>query len=413
VIGELLGNYRVVRPLGEGGMGVVYFAEHELLRRPAAVKVLHAELSQSEDLVNRFVREARATAAIRHPGIVEVLDCGFHANGKAYIVMEFLEGRPLRQHLLDSGRLGAVDVAFMGRQIANAVGAAHARGVVHRDLKPDNVFLVGGRLDQVKVLDFGIAKLLGDTAASGAKATRTGLVLGTPAYMSPEQCRGNGAIDHRADIYSLGCVLYEMTCGQLPFPYESTGELIAAHLHDPPQPPRAIQAQLPTELEHLIMSMLSKSPADRPATMHVVATDLARLTNGLHWGPDGGAMPPPSSAPSQSVPLPRTAQLPLPGAPTGGAVPMDGGSPRVLWRPSPPEAVSPPPANPEPPDTPSRADAVVDRLSRRGDSLGPYIDFLIGLLPPRLRPWASAVTVIAAIGLLFALRSHSCGFEHR
>jgi serine/threonine protein kinase len=149
MIDERLGNYRIVRPLGEGGMGVVYLAEHEILRRPAAVKMLHAELSQSDDLVERFMREARATAAIQHPGIVEILDCGFHTSGKAYIVMEFLEGHSLGQHLLQYGRMTAPEAILVAGQIAAAVGAAHEHGVVHRDLKPDNVFLVQARLDHV------------------------------------------------------------------------------------------------------------------------------------------------------------------------------------------------------------------------------------------------------------------------
>jgi hypothetical protein len=275
VIGERLGNYRVVRQLGEGGMGVVYLAEHELLRRKAALKVLHTELGQSRDVLERFLAEAQATAALKHPGIVEILDCGFHTTGQAYIVMEFLEGCSLGHFLAERGRLPIGDIALVGQQIAAAVGTAHAHRLVHRDLKPENVFLVERRLDRVKVLDFGIAKLLGDTP--GSKRTRTGMVLGTPAYMSPEQCRGVGEIDHRADIYSLGCVLYEMGCGRLPFLYAGTGELIAAHLAEAPPPPRALVPLLSPAFDGLVLRMLSKSAADRPASMQVVSDELERL----------------------------------------------------------------------------------------------------------------------------------------
>jgi predicted Ser/Thr protein kinase len=275
VIDERFANYRILRPLGEGGMGVVYLAEHEILRRPAAIKLLHAELSRSPDLVQRFMAEARATAAIKHPGIVEVLDCGVHESGKAYIVMELLEGSSLGRVLQQRGVMEPDEIVVVGRQLAAAVGAAHEHGLVHRDLKPENVFLVGGRIDQVKVLDFGIAKLMGDSP--GSPRTRTGTVLGTPAYMSPEQCRGTGEIDHRSDLYSLGCVLYEMACGRLPFAYAGTGELMAAHLKEPPPPPRSWNAAVPPALEALVLRLLSKAPDDRPRSMAALFDELSAL----------------------------------------------------------------------------------------------------------------------------------------
>jgi serine/threonine protein kinase len=316
-------------------MGVVYLAEHEVLRRPAAVKVLRAELGQSPALVERFLTEARATAAIRHPGIVEVIDCG-HASGKAYIVMELLEGHSLGQHLRLRGAMPLEEIVLVGRQIAAAVGAAHERGLVHRDLKPENVFLVGGDVHRVKVLDFGIAKLMGD--APGGRLTRTGTVLGTPAYMSPEQCRGTGEVDHRSDIYSLGCVLYEMACSRVPFPYAGTGELIAAHLREPPPPPRAWFADLAPPLEALILRMLAKEPADRPPSMPALIEELSHL-------PAAGVSAAGLPATVRLEPPPATVKLESPPATVRLEAPA---------RPTEPPAAEPETPAPEPTPSPAK-----------------------------------------------------------
>src|SRR5262249_53040048 len=188
------GAYTIPRRLGAGGMGEVYLARHRHIGRDAAIKVLLPELSQNEDVVARFFTEARATAAIRHPGIVEILDCDVHKSGRAYIVMEFLEGENLAERLERAGSF-ARDLPGAGSilaQVASALAAAHAKGIVHRDLKPDNIFLTGtvaaGGAPSVKILDFGIAKLVVDDG-EGRNKTRTGSLLGTPTYMSPEQCR--------------------------------------------------------------------------------------------------------------------------------------------------------------------------------------------------------------------------------
>ena len=323
MIGERLGNYRIISQIGEGGMGVVYLAEHEHLRRHAAVKVLHRELGQSHDALERLMAEARSTALIRHPGIVEILDCGFHVGGEAYIVMEYLEGCSLGQCLRQAGRLPLADILLVARQIAAAVGAAHEHRVVHRDLKAENVFLMARRLDQIKVLDFGIAKLLTDTP--GSNRTKTGLVLGTPSYMSPEQCRGTGEIDHRSDIYSLGCVLYEMACGRLPFTYAGTGELLVAHLGETPRPPRVFDPTVAPELETLLLRMLSKSPSDRPASMHELIRELDRLAatapamgiaRSPEWPPAFASAPLPTVSPGGSPthrlgPFPDVGRIPV------------------------------------------------------------------------------------------------------
>jgi serine/threonine protein kinase len=218
-------------------MGEVYLAEHRRLPRRVAVKMLLAELSANESLVERFFAEARATAVIRHPNIVEVIDCDIH-QGRAYIVMELLDGETLGARLRRAGPFTELrDVAEIGRQIADGVGAAHAKRIVHRDLKPDNVFLLpqpAGAPPHIKVLDFGVAKLVME---GGGSHTRTGTIIGTPLYMSPEQCRGTGQVDHRTDIYSLGCILFEMVCGRPPFMREGSASSSRRTCRSRPPPP--------------------------------------------------------------------------------------------------------------------------------------------------------------------------------
>jgi serine/threonine-protein kinase len=203
-----IGQYQIVRKIGEGGMGAVYLAQHALLGRSAAIKVLLPALSSQREVVERFFNEARATTTVSDPGIVSVFDFGYHTDGSAYIVMELLEGESLETRV-HRGPLPVVDALKITRQVAGSLAAAHACGIVHRDLKPENLMLVrdpeaqGG--ERPKILDFGIAKLTSD--APDRSRTRTGTLLGTPIYMSPEQCRGSGLVDHRSDIYSLGCVV--------------------------------------------------------------------------------------------------------------------------------------------------------------------------------------------------------------
>ena len=269
-----IGNYRVIRKLGEGGMGVVYLAEHSVMGRLAAVKLLLPTMTESSDAVTRFFNEARATASINHPGIVDIFDCAQMANGQAYIVMEYLEGQTLGAYITRHGNLAPhVEVArAILRQIANALSAAHARGIVHRDLKPDNVFLVseGSATDAatIKILDFGIAKL-----AKGHKPfaiTTTREMLGTPVYVSPEQCKGAKNLDHRSDIYSLGCIAFEMLTGQPVFIADSLGELIASHMFKDPPAIIDLEPAVPPALSELVRRMLAKSPDDRPRTMEEV-----------------------------------------------------------------------------------------------------------------------------------------------
>jgi serine/threonine protein kinase len=280
IIGETLGSYEISKQIGEGGMGEVYLALHKHMGRMAAIKVLRQKYSSEPEVVERFFTEARSASLVEHPGIVRVYDCAVHTDGRAYIVMEYLEGQTLGSAL---ERVGCIDdmltIVDLSWQIATALQAAHDKGIVHRDLKPDNIFLTfppdqganpQGPKPIVKILDFGIAKLL----HSMVKATQTGSLLGTPLYMSPEQGRGSGLIDHRADIYSLGCIMFEMTTGRPPFVREGAGELIIAHASEMPPLASKIQRSTPPEFAQLIASTLAKRPEDRPQTMLEVATRL-------------------------------------------------------------------------------------------------------------------------------------------
>jgi serine/threonine-protein kinase len=276
VVGETIGSYRITAKLGEGGMGAVYLGAHQFIARQAAIKVLLPELSASKDIIQRFFNEARATSVIRHPGIVEIADCAVLPSGSAYIVMELLEGESLGAVLRQSGRLSVQRAAHLTRHIADALAAAHDKRIVHRDLKPDNIFVLSapGAPSPIKILDFGIAKLLNTEPGQNQSKTRTGSIMGTPVYMSPEQCRGTGEIDLRTDIYSLGCILFEMLCGRPPFTHEGFGELIQSHLSVVPPTIRSFDPALPRSVDALVARMLAKAPAERPQTMQAVIQDL-------------------------------------------------------------------------------------------------------------------------------------------
>ena len=264
IIGAVLGSYRITAELSTGGMGTVYRAQHEILGRPAAVKLLRPELAANVELVQRFFTEAKAASAIHHPGIIEVFDFGYTNDGRAYLIMEFLEGETLARRLhARGGRLAEHEAVQIARGIASALTAAHGKGIVHRDLKPENVFLVPDpdmpSGERPKILDFGIAKLASHLTEH---RTQTGALIGTPLYMAPEQARAAQSVDHRADLYSLGCILYQMLVGQPPFVAAGAGEIIALHLFTPPEPP-STRVPVSPELDAIVMRLLDKEPRTR------------------------------------------------------------------------------------------------------------------------------------------------------
>ncbi|HEY4186967.1 MAG TPA: protein kinase [Polyangia bacterium] len=277
LVGQTVGSYQVIKELGKGGMGCVYLAEHSLIGRKAAVKVLNPDIASDPEVVSRFFTEARAVNDIRHPNIVEVTDFGKF--GPFYcIVMEYLEGETLAGRLSRVRVFDEPSVIRIMKQCTSALGAAHEQGLVHRDIKPENIFLRAhpDYPDFVKLLDFGIAKLLTADTNVGHH-TKTGSVLGTPSYMSPEQCLGEAALDIRSDVYSLGVVIYQMLTGQLPFMADTLGRLIVCHVNEPPVPPSVINPGISRAMNDLVIRTLQKRPKDRFQSARDMRDALDRL----------------------------------------------------------------------------------------------------------------------------------------
>ncbi|HEY5949845.1 MAG TPA: serine/threonine-protein kinase [Kofleriaceae bacterium] len=270
-------EYEIEAKIGEGAMGTVYRAIHPAIGRHVAIKVMTPKLFDEPESVKRFVAEARAVAAIRHPGIVDVFGFGRLPDNRTYLVMEWLAGSSLAARLQHS-KLELEDACDMLRQIARALEAAHSKGIIHRDLKPENVFVhhIDDEKPQCKLLDFGLAKVTNKEDALVAR-TRTGQLLGTPLYMSPEQCKSKG-VDHRTDIYALGCMAYEMLCGRVPFDADNVAELISAHLVSEPPKPTSLKPDLPPALDTLLLAMVAKNPDDRPTLAEVRRTISSVLT---------------------------------------------------------------------------------------------------------------------------------------
>jgi serine/threonine-protein kinase len=276
MIGRAIGNYIVQSKVGDGGMGVVYVAAHPRLGRQVAIKVLRPGSEDYPERVARFFNEARAAHEIKNQHIVEILDFGDLPEGRPYLTMEWLDGRSLAS-VVANGRPVPWRRAFhIISGIAEALNGAHAAGIIHRDLKPENIFLVtrGDDPDFVKVLDFGIAKMIQGLSNESMK-TATGQIMGTPAYMAPEQCRGDATIDHRADIYSLAVIAYELVSGRLPFTAEGCGSLLVKHILDPPPPIRGEIPEFPAELDAVILRALEKAPDARYAGVQDFVSALA------------------------------------------------------------------------------------------------------------------------------------------
>ena len=275
MIGQTLERFRVLSQLGEGGMGAVYEAIDDQSGKRVAIKVLHKEHASNQQIALRFINEARAINVVDHPGIVQVANIGQLPDGTAYIVMELLTGETLsaRMKRAPGGRMPVLDCLRLGKQIASALAAAHAKTIVHRDLKPDNIIIVpdsavpGG--ERTKLLDFGIAKVKQEYQANDQLQTRAGVMMGTPLYMSPEQCKNAGDVDDKADVYSLGVMLYRMLSGKPPFSAAGTGELMAMHIYMQPQPLKDHDPTLPEPLIDLVHRMLAKQRQDRPSMAQV------------------------------------------------------------------------------------------------------------------------------------------------
>lgn len=271
------GRYKILRVIGEGGMGVVYEALHVVIEKPVAVKVLRDTFTSRPDVVERFRQEAKSASRIGHPNIIDVSDFGETPSGASYIVMEMLTGEDLADILARERVLSPARATRIVYQVARALDATHRKGIVHRDLKPENIYLISvdGVSDVVKVVDFGVAKMSDLDNASGRKLTRTGMLFGTPEYMSPEQAAGK-PFDHRVDVYALGAIFFELLTGRVPFEGENFMEVLAKHGSDRVPTLHEINpgTRVSYELERIVGRALCKDPAERYLTMGELANDL-------------------------------------------------------------------------------------------------------------------------------------------
>ena len=278
------GQYRLGERIGAGGMGEVYLAEHELLKRPCAVKLIRPEVVLRAGTIERFEREVRINATLSHPNTVEIFDYGRTEDGTYYYVMEYLPGMSLADLVERHGPLPPGRAIYLLRQIALALGEAHDAGLIHRDIKPSNIFAAqrGGMDDVAKLLDFGLVRPE-STVASSSRASDEGQILGTPLYMSPEQATGSRDLDARSDIYSLGAVAYFLLTGHPPFDAETAIEAIIAHARDPVVPPSRIRAEVPADLDAVVLRCLEKSPDERFPTAEALEIALGRCPAASAW----------------------------------------------------------------------------------------------------------------------------------
>jgi len=284
LVGQVVANnYHILKKLGEGGMGAVYLGEHVKMGRKSAIKVMASAMAQDPDAISRFNREATNASRISHPNVCQIYDFGETTDGLIYLAMEFIEGQSLKDLIEKDGALPAPRAASILRQSADALQAAHDLGIVHRDIKPDNIMVVQGRdgADIVKVVDFGIARAVGGDE-SGQKVTKTGLVVGTPEYMSPEQLSGD-KLDGRSDIYSLALVLYRMLTGTLPFEADSAQEVMIKRLTDDPMPLEQARTDIafPPKLQLVMNVALARTPAERYQNAAEFGRDTMDAVSGM------------------------------------------------------------------------------------------------------------------------------------
>ncbi len=340
VVGD---KYRVLRPIGRGGMGAVFEAEHALTGRRVAVKVLLPQFAENEVLAKRFVNEARAAARIQDPHVVEVVDLGRTPAGELYIVLEYLDGRELKAAIREEAPFPAERACHVAAQVAALMGKAHALGIVHRDLKPANVFLLtrDRDADYAKVLDFGIAKLRPAEAQEGehTQLTRTHDVVGTPLYMAPEQLKGSREVDARADVYSMGVMLYQMLSARLPFTGESMADIFLKVMTESPTPLAALRPDLPADLAAVVARCLDRDPARRFADGAALAEALAPWADA--WTP-GVPRTAPGYTPGALGPV--TGTTPAPAAPSPARIETAPGAPRPAPDVTPPVSVAPAPS---------------------------------------------------------------------
>jgi eukaryotic-like serine/threonine-protein kinase len=292
--GQMVGEFEVGRLLAAGGMGIVYSAIHPVIGKRAAIKVLHPGLCDNDEAIDRFLTEARSVNRIGHPNIVDVFAFGTLSDGRSYMVMEWLAGESLGQRLAHGGALGLDEALAVLDQTADALEAAHEKGIIHRDLKPDNIFLVpmrSGRT-QVKLLDFGIAKLVEAPGDQTLQSTQPGSIMGTPGYLSPEQARGI-TVDGGSDVYALGCLAFEMLAGRTPFNCDNTADMIVAHLETPPPHIRELVPSVPRAIDELFVRMLDKARERRPS--------LAEVRAACHLQPKDSKESVPAPAPSAEI----------------------------------------------------------------------------------------------------------------